>query len=652
MLQELLNTAPVVPPQAEQPTLVLLTSSLASPPVVRDRSFPLPHSRAFLSPAVTFFTLILAFSMISFPTLAISSQGNRVAYMTVMVVLLSLCGALLEYFCVSRNFISMAHGVRKMNQDVLKRQKQILEKLEKDKEEMDERREAAARGELHVDDMGSVRSAAAHGGRQRMYGGYATKLSVSTELEWLQDQLQTLAKTLPDRTSATLRWQPPMIVALMAAMHDIYVTIIYITQYVNEREAALAAIGVGGKGGALAGSEGGYHRRARSVSAASGPLQHFVPLSGRQETDTTLTTPAPQGSGRPSSTKVIHLNHPLESGGEDEGESMEPFSPAERVDGTAGGDAAAASAFHGGTADSDESSFQTVPAGTDGADTASLMTAEQQAVFMASTAVPAVPKLVRGDRFPSDNRSVFFYVSVVRVAGPSRTRVNSTTFLFEASTAQQGNSNSNMSGTHDFLFVSLVTFSGSNGPKVPFHAFALDEADKRRLLDNHEMALFGLEFIRREEEGELPSQEVEPPLDASTGTRTPQEHPFSKAEALIVMWKALPKRPMRLTFLPLIMRSSQQSESEAMRMVPVLECDINSIRSILHSAEVHMDIESSKILTVNLKGISIESQSSCETSVWESGSDVEVAVHTPRKLGARARVEMGQPCQESVVLMP
>ncbi|KEG13223.1 hypothetical protein DQ04_01141090 [Trypanosoma grayi] len=214
--------------------------------------------------------------------------------------------------------------------------------------------------------------------------------------------------------------------------------------------------------------------------------------------------------------------------------------------------------------------------------------------------------LVRGNRCATDNHEVFFHVTVRRPDAVD------TTIVFEAFVDRDALPEfCNNEQTPRFA---LRQASGL--PELaPFEGLSITAKGERTTLNPVERDLVG--FISCEVEPNpapplLSVQEMTPPPPQAEGKEQTGAVEEGRC-AFVLSWAVLPDLPIRLTMLRI------RLEGVGMRTVPVLECLINDVFSILTSAVVWVEpangtANSGRAVSVKLEGVSIENSSEDERS--------------------------------------
>ncbi|ORC84196.1 uncharacterized protein TM35_000481570 [Trypanosoma theileri] len=231
--------------------------------------------------------------------------------------------------------------------------------------------------------------------------------------------------------------------------------------------------------------------------------------------------------------------------------------------------------------------------------------------------------LQRGNRFATDNYAVFFYLTL------KRSNLPDTIIGFEASlvtrtvrdSTDNNNNNSNDTETASLQIISL-------SETAPFKMFTLTSKGERVSLSDSDAALLGFLSCELESEGiiETPNASGEVmtsrPLfgnnnnnnsnKVGSGNNVNGGIPRDKRLCFVVSWAVLPDMPIRLTTLPL------RVQNVGIRTVPVLECLIDDVFSIMDSAVVWMEKDGvsakERVVSVELQGVSIEDSSESDAS--------------------------------------
>eukprot|EP00796_Vickermania_ingenoplastis_P010080 gene10080-7050_t len=777
----------------------------------KDRSFHLPLARTLLPPLITFVLLLMSHSLVGVPPLFFEKYTNRVTYVWIMILIVSLLGGLMEYFCVTRSFLPLSRTVRRVTKSLEKRQGDIIERLKRETEEFEDR--LRRREEQDPDGTQTLLQDARLGSvgmtpkRNRSRVGsmynYAPQLNIKAEVDWLHEELHTLIKKLPRKSSVTLRWQAPMLEALLGALHDIDMSLMQVAVLMTRRENAglesstlrrgrsftrrNSFVSVNSRQPASPPTDKeGIHTSTGLVQGSSGgvvPMLQAHPSEGNntevnpfsgisrtpflQHSTAGFSTASPSNGDLSSDQLQRGLLTPMNSNStaaagasitsqlDKSDTGVEKSSPAS---GPSGGSAVVAkNQRKEPVSDEDESgTLDTVPeAGiateaetehfrvfrermaAEDEETESIdmedQTKERRTGGVGSPdprgvlprpALSGSLSIFRGDRFATDNSNVFFFIMLVRVQRPKRGQaataphpikpVSSSIVLFEAVTmapisphvframSKRSSTTSNDSGERvpdkssapgmpQFFLVPRSDGEGAEAQhphaaegKVPFRVFAIDrETNTRRLLTPREMELVGLECLGIEQN----TAEVSPPVQRGlsdtcqdpsdvTDTRTPHQSISLLPESFIVRWRSLPKRPMRLTFLQVMLHATQPSvpptpyvdpmghewthqaqqrsgtSGMTKKMVPVMECEIDHVLSVLLSAVVTVDDETDEVLSVKLRGSSIEASarsSEDNFSSWSSESGGRAETQGPHPSGG-GRLEVGMTKRETLIL--
>lgn len=233
--------------------------------------------------------------------------------------------------------------------------------------------------------------------------------------------------------------------------------------------------------------------------------------------------------------------------------------------------------------------------------------------------------LFRGDRFLTDSSNVFFFVLYSRVclntsgggATTSPRTVSSSVVLFEALPE---------SPPQSLRFALAPPTPGATlcPPKpgkaaasgVPFRAFVINQALKRRRqLTVDEEELLGLNCVSKEVSEDSKEKNLSEPSPAPSTSK-------DLGDSFVLTWNAAKDRPMRLAFLDVELHTRQEAAASSgeLATVPVLESEVNQVVSVLLSAAVVVDDKTNKLISVSLRGYSIEASigSSEDTDSWAS----------------------------------